>query len=67
MENSRNVQKGFYMTAVVAAVIFICLIILDVTASIIAGKVLLPALYHQQTFLACSNQTHFGGFSTWGC
>ena len=38
MESSTNSQKGFYLTASVAAVLFAFLIVLDVTASILAGQ-----------------------------
>ena len=66
MENSRNVQKGFYMTAVVAAVIFICLIILDVTASIIAGKSPAPGSLSSADVFSLFQSNAFRGFQYLG-
>lgn len=68
MKDSMNVQpsKAFYMIAGVAAVLFVCLIVIDVAASVLAGKAPTPGSLSSTEVFALFQLSPFRGFQYLG-
>ena len=68
MESSMNAQppKVFYLLAGVAAVLFVCLIVIDVAASVLAGKAPTPGSLSSVEVFALFQSNPFRGFQYLG-
>jgi hypothetical protein len=68
MESSMNAQspKPFYLLAGLAAVLFVCLIVFDIAASILAGKAPTPGSLSSTEVFALFQSNPFRGFQYLG-